>query len=58
MVVYKVERKRCAFSTLKRRIRMLDVRNAPQYYVFVEEEHNGSQYGENEGGCIYPWEAA
>jgi len=34
--------------------RMLDVRNAPQYYVFVEEEHNGSQYGENEGGWHLP----
>jgi len=34
--------------------RMLEVRNAPQYYVFVEEEHNGSQYGENEGGWHLP----
>jgi prepilin-type N-terminal cleavage/methylation domain-containing protein len=34
--------------------RMLEVSNAPQYYVFVEEEHNGSQYGENEGGWHLP----
>jgi len=34
--------------------RMLEVRNAPQYYVFIEEEHNGSQYGENEGGWHLP----
>ncbi|MHC4438430.1 MAG: type II secretion system protein [Planctomycetota bacterium] len=34
--------------------RMLEVRSAPQYYVFVEEEHNGSQYGENEGGWHLP----
>ncbi|MHC4119236.1 MAG: type II secretion system protein [Planctomycetota bacterium] len=27
-----------------------DIRNAALYYVFVEEEHNGSRYGENEGG--------
>ena len=34
--------------------RILEVRSAPQYYVFVEEEHNGSQYGENEGGWHLP----
>ena len=27
-----------------------DVKNGALYYVFVEEEHNGSRYGENEGG--------
>jgi len=30
--------------------KQLDIRNAALYYVFVEEEHNGSRYGENEGG--------
>ena len=30
--------------------RMSEVKNAALYYVFVEEEHNGSRYGENEGG--------
>ncbi len=30
--------------------KMLEVKNGALYYVFVEEEHNGSQYGENEGG--------
>jgi len=34
--------------------RMLDVRNPQLYYVFIEEEHNGSQYGENEGGWHLP----
>ena len=27
-----------------------DISNGALYYVFVEEEHNGSRYGENEGG--------
>ena len=35
--------------------RMQDVRDAPRYYVFVEEEHNGSRYGENEGGWHLPF---
>jgi len=35
--------------------KMLDVRDAGQYYVFVEEEHNGSRYGENEGGWHLPF---
>jgi len=30
--------------------KMQEVVNGAQYYVFVEEEHNGSRYGENEGG--------
>ena len=30
--------------------KMQDVKNAGFYYVLVEEEHNGSRYGENEGG--------
>ena len=34
--------------------RMQDIAGAPHYYVFVEEEHNGSQYGENEGGWHLP----
>ncbi|GAI85456.1 unnamed protein product, partial [marine sediment metagenome] len=34
--------------------RMLEIASAPQYYVFVEEEHNGSRYGENEGGWHLP----
>ncbi len=35
-------------------MRMLDVRNPQLYYVFIEEEHNGSNYGENEGGWHLP----
>ena len=35
-------------------LKMQDVKDAPQYYVFVEEEHNGSRYGENEGGWHLP----
>jgi prepilin-type N-terminal cleavage/methylation domain-containing protein len=35
--------------------RMLEVRSAANYYVFVEEEHNGSRYGENEGGWHLPF---
>ena len=34
--------------------RILDVRNPQLYYVFIEEEHNGSNYGENEGGWHLP----
>lgn len=34
--------------------RMIEIAGAPQYYVFVEEEHNGSRYGENEGGWHLP----
>lgn len=34
--------------------RMLEIAGAPLYYVFVEEEYNGSQYGENEGGWHLP----
>ncbi len=30
--------------------KMQEVKYGAQYYVFVEEEHNGSRYGENEGG--------
>ncbi|MCP4609353.1 MAG: type II secretion system protein [Planctomycetes bacterium] len=30
--------------------RMQDIKQGALYYVFVEEEHNGSNYGENEGG--------
>lgn len=30
--------------------KMHEVKNGGLYYVFVEEEHNGSNYGENEGG--------
>jgi prepilin-type N-terminal cleavage/methylation domain-containing protein len=30
--------------------KMQEVKNGALYYVFVEEEHNGSNYGENEGG--------
>jgi prepilin-type processing-associated H-X9-DG protein len=29
---------------------MQDIKQGALYYVFVEEEHNGSNYGENEGG--------
>ena len=34
--------------------RMIEVKNAAQFYVFVEEEHNGSAYGANEGGWHLP----
>jgi len=34
--------------------RMLEVKNPQLYYVFIEEEHNGSRYGENEGGWHLP----
>lgn len=30
--------------------RMSEIRNAPHYYVFVEEEGSGATYGENDGG--------
>jgi prepilin-type N-terminal cleavage/methylation domain-containing protein len=30
--------------------RMQDIRQGAHYYVFVEEEHNGSNFGTNEGG--------
>ncbi len=30
--------------------KMSDIKQAAHYYVFVEEEHNGSNYGANEGG--------
>jgi prepilin-type N-terminal cleavage/methylation domain-containing protein/prepilin-type processing-associated H-X9-DG protein len=35
--------------------RMIQVKDAALYYVFVEEEHNGSRYGENEGGWHLPF---
>jgi prepilin-type N-terminal cleavage/methylation domain-containing protein/prepilin-type processing-associated H-X9-DG protein len=35
--------------------RISDVKSATQYYVFIEEEHNGSRYGENEGGWHIPF---
>lgn len=35
--------------------RMQEVKSAPLYYVFVEEEHNASAYGENEGGWHLPF---
>ncbi len=38
--------------------RMIEVRNAALYYVLIEEEHNGSQYGENEGGWHLPFTGA
>ena len=34
--------------------KMLDVQNGALYYVFIEEEHNGSTYGANEGGWHLP----
>lgn len=36
--------------------KMILVRNPGQYYVFVEEEHNASRYGENEGGWHLPFD--
>jgi prepilin-type N-terminal cleavage/methylation domain-containing protein/prepilin-type processing-associated H-X9-DG protein len=35
--------------------RMGQVKGATRFYVFVEEEHNGSRYGENEGGWHLPF---
>jgi prepilin-type N-terminal cleavage/methylation domain-containing protein/prepilin-type processing-associated H-X9-DG protein len=35
--------------------RMSEIKGASQFYVFVEEEHNASQYGENEGGWHLPF---
>jgi prepilin-type N-terminal cleavage/methylation domain-containing protein/prepilin-type processing-associated H-X9-DG protein len=35
--------------------KMHEVKDAALYYVFVEEEHNGSRYGENEGGWHLPF---
>ena len=35
--------------------RMSEVKRAAHLYVFVEEEHNASQYGENEGGWHIPF---
>lgn len=32
------------------------ITRAAHYYVFVEEEHNGSNYGENEGGWHLPFD--
>ena len=34
--------------------RMQDIRSAPQYFVFVEEEGSGATYGENDGGWRLP----
>jgi prepilin-type N-terminal cleavage/methylation domain-containing protein/prepilin-type processing-associated H-X9-DG protein len=35
--------------------KMSDIKTAGNYYVFVEEEHNGSRYSENEGGWHLPF---
>jgi prepilin-type N-terminal cleavage/methylation domain-containing protein/prepilin-type processing-associated H-X9-DG protein len=35
--------------------RMSEIKGAGQFYVFLEEEHNASQYGENEGGWHLPF---
>lgn len=35
--------------------RMAEIKGAVRYYVLVEEEHNGSRYGENEGGWHLPF---
>ncbi len=35
--------------------KLSEVASAGQYFVFVEEEHNGSRYGENEGGWHLPF---
>lgn len=34
--------------------KMSEIKGAPRFYVLVEEEHNGSRYGENEGGWHLP----
>ena len=36
--------------------KLSEIANAARYYVFVEEEHNGSRYGENEGGWHLPFD--
>jgi len=36
-------------------LRLSEVERATHYYVFVEEEHNASNYGENEGGWDLPF---
>jgi prepilin-type N-terminal cleavage/methylation domain-containing protein/prepilin-type processing-associated H-X9-DG protein len=38
--------------------RMSEIRNSPLYYVFVEEEHNASNLGINEGGWHMPFSAS
>jgi prepilin-type N-terminal cleavage/methylation domain-containing protein/prepilin-type processing-associated H-X9-DG protein len=35
--------------------RMNEIKGAANLYVFLEEEHNASQYGENEGGWHLPF---
>lgn len=37
--------------------RMTEIKAATRFYVFVEEEHNGSRYGENEGGWHLPFQS-
>ncbi len=37
--------------------KLSEIANAARYYVFVEEEHNGSRYGENEGGWHLPFDS-
>jgi prepilin-type processing-associated H-X9-DG protein len=36
--------------------KLSEISNSARYYVFVEEEHNGSRYGENEGGWHLPFD--
>ena len=38
--------------------KLSEISNAARYYVFVEEEHNGSRYGENEGGWHLPFDGS
>lgn len=38
--------------------KLADIPNAARWYVFVEEEHNGSAYGENEGGWHLPFDSS
>jgi len=37
--------------------KLTEISGASRYYVFVEEEHNGSRYGENEGGWHLPFDS-
>jgi len=37
--------------------KLSEIQNSARYYVFVEEEHNGSNYGANEGGWHLPFDS-
>jgi prepilin-type N-terminal cleavage/methylation domain-containing protein/prepilin-type processing-associated H-X9-DG protein len=37
-------------TPIREYMKLHEIAHGARYYVFVEEEHNGSRYGENEGG--------